>query len=53
KIPKFKNKEEEKKFWLKNDSSKYLDWSKAERNPKFVNLKPSTKSIDFFPDFFC
>ncbi len=42
KIPKFKNKEEEQKFWLKNDSSDFVDWSKSEKNPLFVNLKPST-----------
>jgi len=45
KIPKFKNEEQEKKFWEKNDSSDYIDWSKAKKNIKFPNLKPSTETI--------
>lgn len=45
KIPKFKNEDEERDFWAKNDSSAYLDWSKAQKNPVFPNLKPSTKTI--------
>ncbi len=44
KIPKFKNEDEEAKFWLKADSSKYLDWSKAE-HWIFPNLKLSTAPI--------
>ncbi len=43
-IPKFKNEDEERKFWNEHDSSEYLDWSKAER-ALFPKLKPSTKSI--------
>lgn len=43
-IPKFKNEDEERKFWNEYDSSEYLDWSKAER-ALFPKLKPSTKSI--------
>ncbi len=43
-IPKFKNEEEERKFWAENDSSKYLDWNKAEK-ASFSSLKPSLKSI--------
>lgn len=43
-IPKFKNEEEERKFWAENDSSEYLDWNKAEK-ASFSNLKPSLKSI--------
>ncbi|MGA2296296.1 MAG: BrnA antitoxin family protein [FCB group bacterium] len=44
KIPHFKNEEQERQFWLKHDSSEYIDWknSKAEL---FPNLKPSVKSI--------
>ncbi len=45
KIPKFKNEDEERDFWAKNDSSAYIDWSKAQKNPSFPNLKPSTKTI--------
>jgi predicted DNA binding CopG/RHH family protein len=44
KIPKFKNEDEERDFWSKNDSSEYLDWSNA-KPALFPNLKPSTKAI--------
>jgi predicted DNA binding CopG/RHH family protein len=44
KIPKFKNEKEEKKFWLKNDSTEYIDFSGAVKLD-MPNLKPSTKSI--------
>ena len=30
-IPKFKNEDEEREFWSKNDSSEYLNWKRAER----------------------
>ena len=42
--PKFSNEAEEQAFWEKNDSTDYLDWTKAKR---FVlpNLKPTTKTI--------
>jgi predicted DNA binding CopG/RHH family protein len=43
-IPKFKSEEEERKFWVKHDSTEYVDWSKGERGV-FPNLKPSTKTI--------
>ena len=43
-IPKFKNEKEEQKFWLTQDSTEYLDWSKAQRGV-FRNLKPTYKSI--------
>ncbi|MGV8136601.1 MAG: BrnA antitoxin family protein [Mangrovibacterium sp.] len=43
-IPVFKNEEEEREFWLENDSTNFLDWSKSEKVilPK---LKPTTKTI--------
>ncbi len=44
KIPKFKNEAEERLFWLKHDSSEYLDWSDAE-DTLLPKLKPSTRSI--------
>ncbi|GMX58052.1 MAG TPA: BrnA antitoxin family protein [Candidatus Pacearchaeota archaeon] len=44
-IPKFKSQEEERKFWAKNDSADYIDWSKAKVNPKFPELKSSVCSI--------
>lgn len=43
-IPKFKNEDAERDFWAKRDSSKYIDWSRANR-AIFPSLKPSTKSI--------
>lgn len=43
-IPKFKNEDDERDFWAKADTSKYFDWSKAQK-AVFPNLKPSTVSI--------
>ena len=43
-IPKFKNEEEEREFWSKNDSADHLNWESAER-ALFPNLKPSIRSI--------
>ncbi len=42
--PKFANEATEREFWEKNDSSNYVDWSKAQV-AAFPNLKPSTKTI--------
>ena len=44
KIPKFKNEDEEAKFWNTHDSTEYVDWSKAKR-VMFPNLKPTTRPI--------
>ncbi len=44
KIPKFKNEEEERKFWFTHSSTDYVDWNKAEK-VVFPNLKPSNKVI--------
>jgi len=43
-IPRFKNEDEERRFWLSHDSTEYVDWKKAKRMvlPK---LKPSIKTI--------
>lgn len=43
-IPRFKNEDEEDKFWSTHDSTLYFDWSKAKR-VIFPNLKPSTRTI--------
>ena len=43
-IPKFKSEDAERKFWAEQDSTEYLDWSKAKR-AIFPNLKPSTRTI--------
>lgn len=43
-LPEFHGEDEERKFWAKADSTKYLDWASAKRQ-KLVNLKPSLKTI--------
>ncbi len=43
-IPRFKNEEEERVFWLNHDSTDYIDWSLA-KEASFPNLKPSTETI--------
>lgn len=45
KIPKFKNEDEEDRFWSTHDSTDYVDWSKAIVNPSLPNLKMSTRPI--------
>ena len=42
--PVLRSEAEERAFWEKEDSTDYVDWSKAER-AVFPNLKPSTTSI--------
>ena len=44
KLPKFKSEEREIEFWATQDSTEYVDYSKAKRIV-FSNLKPSTKTI--------
>lgn len=44
-IPDFESEEEEREFWSTHDSTDYVDWSKAVRNPVFPNLKPSTRTV--------
>jgi predicted DNA binding CopG/RHH family protein len=44
KIPKFRSEAEERRFWAKEDSTAYLDWSKAKR-VTFPNLKPTLRTI--------
>lgn len=43
-LPKFKSKDEERKFWSTADSTKYIDWSQAKRK-NLVKLKPSLRTI--------
>ena len=51
KIPVFKNEDEEREFWAKNDSSESVDWKKSEK-VTFSNLKPTTKTISLrLPEF--
>lgn len=44
-IPEFKTEDQEREFWATNDSTDYIDWSKAVNNPAMPNLKPSTKPV--------
>ena len=44
KIPKFKNEEEEQRFWESADSTEYVDWRKAEK-ALLPHLKPSLKKV--------
>ena len=43
-IPKFKNEDEERKFWASHDSTNYIDWAKA-KHIVMPNLKPTLKTI--------
>lgn len=43
-IPEFANEAQERAFWAANDSTDYLDWSKANK-VSLPNLKPTTKTI--------
>jgi len=40
-LPQFNSEDEEREFWATHDSTEYIDWSKAEKNPTFSRLKPS------------
>lgn len=44
KIPKFKSEDKEREFWAREDSTEYVDWSRARRT-LLPNLKPSLKTI--------
>jgi predicted DNA binding CopG/RHH family protein len=44
-IPKFKSEAEEQKFWAEHDSTDYVNWSQALKNPSLLNLKPSKRAI--------
>jgi predicted DNA binding CopG/RHH family protein len=43
-VPDFATEDEERAFWAAQDSTDYIDWSKAE-SVVFPHLKPTTKSI--------
>ncbi len=43
-MPKFKTEDEEREFWSTQDSTEYINYSKAKRT-LFPNLKPTTKTI--------
>ena len=43
-IPTFNSEDEERKFWAKNDSTKFVDWGAAEP-VVLAKLKPNTRTI--------
>jgi len=43
-IPRFDNEERERDFWVREDSTEYIEWNKGKR-VVFPRLKPSTKTI--------
>lgn len=43
-IPRCSSEDQERDFWAERDSSKYIDWSRAER-VNLPNLRPSTRTI--------
>lgn len=45
-LPKFKNEDDERKFWDTHDSTEYIDWSKA-RHVTFPNLKLTKWSTSY------
>ena len=44
KVPKHKSEDKERDFWAREDSTEYVDWSRA-RRVILPNLKPSVKTI--------
>jgi predicted DNA binding CopG/RHH family protein len=44
KAPKYKSEDKERDFWAREDSTEYVDWSRA-RRVILPNLKPSVKTI--------
>lgn len=44
KVPKFKSEDQERDFWAKAESTRYIDWDAAKR-VVLPNLKPSQKTI--------
>ncbi len=44
KIPDFKSEKEERKFWSSQDTSHFVDWSRAQK-AIFPQLKASTETI--------
>ena len=43
-MPTFDSEADERRFWESHDSTKHVDWSRAER-VRLPNLRPSTTSI--------
>jgi len=45
-IPQFSSEDEEWEFWATHDSSEYIDWNKAGKNPTFVEGTAGTMELD-------
>ena len=43
-VPKFKNEDQERRFWSKHNSTDFIDWKKGKR-VILGKLKPSVKTI--------
>ena len=43
-IPHFNDEDEERNFWATHGSTDYIDWSQAEQNSTFPNLKRSIQN---------
>ena len=43
-VPKFKSEQKEREFWLRHDSTEFVDWSNAKK-VIMPNLSPSVKNI--------
>ena len=43
-IPRFASEDKERAFWAKTESSRHIDWSRADR-VNLPNLRPSTRTI--------
>jgi predicted DNA binding CopG/RHH family protein len=43
-LPKFKNEDQERKFWATHDSVDYLDWRRGKR-VVLPNLRPTLRTI--------
>lgn len=48
KIPRFKSETQEREFWAKADSTRYVNWKRG-RRVVFPNLKPSLTTISGKP----
>ncbi len=56
-IPKFKNEDEERKFWATHDSTDYIDWSKAKKvkhkDKKIIKKRLKQKMCGLWERYFC
>jgi len=43
-VPRFRSEDDERSFWAKHDSTKFINWQDAERR-RFPHLKPSLRTI--------